>query len=245
MSTREVLQHRSHSGITEAELLRVMVNHAAWRVPAVQEDGQHRLLLRQEDDGLWLQIFTDESALSEYAALDSAAPQGWVETTGEWLFTNLSSQLVGLVINPGLPEAMALPRASLPALRQWGQAVAVERALSTRADSPETVKLLAESTFHIAFVQDTTDSPQLALAPDPSGRSLAAVFTAPDTLQRYTDAAGKALGKELMTRALAGQELFANLSQMSLDGMVFNCLGPASPVAVTLAFTQAFLAAEH
>lgn len=238
---REALRARHAGRLDEIDLLRTLVSHGAWRVPAIQDGEQHRLLIHERAGERWLQLFTDGEALQEHLdAIGHTGDLAWVETTGEWLFSNLADDLTGLAINATLPDGVRFTAEHFPTLRSWGRALTIEAALTERRSDEDTVNLLAESAFLIAFITAEGGTPQIALAPDPQGRKLAAVFTAPDTTRTFTDAAGKALGRQLTVQSVIGRSLFASLSQMPIDGLVFNCLGPSNPIAVTLAFTEAF-----
>ncbi len=241
---RDALKGRHSTRLDDIDLLRTLVEHGTWRVPAETSEGQHRLLVQERAGERWLQIFTDGEALEQHLqAIGHAEDLAWIETTGEWLLSNLADDLTGLAINPTLPDGIRFLSEHFPSLRSWGRALAVEAALIERRDDEATVSLLTESAFLIAFIpSDSGGAPQIALAPDPQGRQLAAIFTAPDTARIFTEAAGRALGRKLTLQSVPGGELFANLGRMPLDGLVFNCLGPSNPVAVTLAFTQAFSA---
>ncbi|MFT5686766.1 MAG: hypothetical protein ACI8RZ_007723, partial [Myxococcota bacterium] len=238
---RDALKARHSKRLDDTDLLRILAEHGSWRVPAESVEGQHRLLVQEHAGERWLQIFTDGEAMAQHLeAIGHAGELAWVETTGEWLLSNLADDLTGLAINPTLPEGIRFLAEHFPSLRSWGRALTVEAALIERRDDEATVGLLSESAFLIAFIPSDGGAPQIALAPDPEGRQLAALFTAPDTARTFTEAAGKALGRQLTLQSVLGGELFANLGRMPLDGLVFNCLGPSNPVAVTLAFTEAF-----
>ena len=241
-SLRDALQSRHRKQLDDTTLLRILVSHGSWRVPALSDpSGQHRLLIEERAGERWLQIFTDGDALQQHLkAIGHGDELAYVETTGQWLFTNLADDLTGLAINPTQPEGVRFLAEHFPTLRSWGRALAVEAALEERRDDVETVTLLSESNFLIAFIPDDSGTPQIALAPDPQRRQLAAVFTAPDTARTFTEAAGRALGRSLTLQSVNGGELFANLATMPLQGLVFNCLGPLNPIAVTLDFTAAF-----
>lgn len=243
MDPRDALRQFHARTLPEPSLLRVLSAHGAWRLPAVREGEQVRPLLRQVGADRWLQIFTDADAFDAHllpTAGEEGAPPGWVETTGEWVLAHLSDDLAGLDVNAGLAEAVHFSRASFPMLRSWGRALAVERLLREQAVTAEASSLLMSAHFQIAFTLDGAGQPQLALAPDPQGRALAAVFTAPDTALTYQQAASKALQREIQLNEVPGGQLFAQLAQMSLDGIVFNCLGPVVPVAVSMQFAKAF-----
>ncbi|MEL6346410.1 MAG: hypothetical protein AAFV53_25090 [Myxococcota bacterium] len=246
MDPRNALQDFHRGDLNSAHLLRALVTHGHWRMLSQEEDGRHRPLLRMVDDERWLQLFTDDAAMREHLATvgpDAQAP-GWVETTGEWIFGNLGEDLAGVDINPQLPEAVHYGRDQLEMLRAWSRALAVERALRDQTGDADTVTLLSEARYQLAFIEDAPGQAQLALAPDPQGRQLVAVFTAPDAAVTFVEAAGRALGKAIKLQEVPGHRLFPQLGRMSIDGIVFNCLGPVDPVAVGLSFTQAFPSQE-
>lgn len=84
----------------------------------------------------------------------------------------------------------------------------------------------------------------LALAPDGQGRALAAVFTAADNFDAFTEVRQPALEEgQLLSLELTGVELFRLLAGMRLDGLVFNCSGPAAAVAFAHAFAEVILEA--
>lgn len=243
---RDALQSRHRKQLDDTTLLRILVEHGSWRVPALSDpSGQHRLLIEERAGERWLQIFTDAEAMTQHVeAIGHADDLAYIETTGQWIFTHLADDLTGLVINPTQPHGVRFLAEHFPTLRSWGRALAVEAALEERRDDAETVTLLSESDFLIAFIPDGAGTPQIALAPDPQQRQLAAVFTAPDTARTFIEAAERALGRSLTVQSVNGGELFANLATMPLQGLVFNCLGPLNPIAVTLEFTAAFTRAE-
>jgi len=98
---------------------------------------------------------------------------------------------------------------------------------------------------YLLAVVNLDGSYQLALAPDDKGRRLAAVFTYDDAFEAFLPE-GEALHAEgqLLQVELAGPKLFEQLAQMSLDGLVFNCRGPARPIAFAQPFIAAILEAK-
>ena len=85
------------------------------------------------------------------------------------------------------------------------------------------------------------DGRQIALAPDPEGRNLAAVFTSHDNALEYLQQVKEILGDDSVMSLTSGESLFTQLAGMPLDGIVFNCAGPGVPRAVSLAFATVVL----
>ncbi|MFT4977018.1 MAG: hypothetical protein ACI8S6_002923 [Myxococcota bacterium] len=242
MDPRQALKSFRDKSIEGHDLLRVLTSHKSWRMLAIREGEGVRPLLRVVDDARWLQLFTDETAFNEHISARGEQSSGhdWVETTGEWVFGNLSDDLAGIDINPMLDDAIHYKKAQFPLLRDWAGLLEVERVLTEQDASKEAASRLANGKFYIAFIQGDQGA-QLALAPDPEQkRQFAAVFTAPDAALRYTRQASAALKRELKLNVLAGHVLFSRLSQMPLDGIVFNCVGPTAPTAVSQDFARAF-----
>jgi len=244
MEPRQALKAYREQAIEGHALLRILTGHNSWRMLAVEEDDGVRPLLRIVGEDRWLQLFTDEGAFSEHIAArgDDGAEQGWVETTGEWLFDNIGDELAGIDINPLLDDAIHYKREQFDMLRSWAASLKVERVLAEQKTDEDAARAVASARFFIAFISGDA-GPQLALAPDPQqNRQFAAVFTAPDAALEYTTQASTALGQDLKLNAFSGAELFHRLAKMPLDGLVFNCLGPTPPVAVSIAFAKAFAA---
>lgn len=242
MDPRQALKAYRAKEIEGHDLLRVLTAHKSWRMLAVEEGDGFRPLLRVVGEDKWLQLFTDEAAFDEHIVARGAQAEdhSWVEKDGEWLFSSLSDGLAGIDINPLLDDAIHYKQAQFDVLRGWAHNLQVERVLTEQSTDQQSAQRIAEGRFFIAFI-DTEHGPQLALAPDPQQqRQFAAVFTAPDAAVRYQQQASKAIGQELKLNVLPGAALFQRLADVPLDGIVFNCLGPPPPVAVSMVFAKAF-----
>jgi hypothetical protein len=127
--------------------------------------------------------------------------------------------------------------------------VAVERALrdlQTGQARPGTASRVRNYEHYLLPVFDFgPEGYALALAPDNQGRALAAIFTAEDGFEAFVQALAETadIGR-LRSVEIPGPVLFAQLAQMSLDGLVFNCSGPVPPVAFALPFAQVMLEAS-
>ena len=84
----------------------------------------------------------------------------------------------------------------------------------------------------------------MLMAPDTKGRALAAVFTADDAYDAFApDAKAQAGADPVQRLQLSGVALFNILQKLQIDGIVFNCAGPVTPVAFAAAFTRVVLEA--
>jgi len=120
--------------------------------------------------------------------------------------------------------------------------VATERALAvlrTPSDTPDpsAIPTVRDHQGYLLAVTKEGEQVRLALAPDPQGRALAAVFTHDDCF----DAFASGLGGQLMMLNLPGRQLFEQLAETQLDGIVFNPAGPPAPVAFAAAFSRVIL----
>jgi hypothetical protein len=71
---------------------------------------------------------------------------------------------------------------------------------------------------------------KLPNAPDNKGRTLVPVFTSDEARNRFLDSLAPAMNQKTVT-PVGGPDLFAQLADMALDGIVFNCAGPEQPIA--------------
>ena len=74
---------------------------------------------------------------------------------------------------------------------------------------------------------------RLVAAPDDQGRSLAAVFTHADAFDAFAEETND---DDLRSVTLTGVELFEQIREMDLDGVMFDCSGPG----LVLVFDRAF-----
>jgi len=241
MTPAQALNKHRAEEITDEQLLRILVTYDSWCVPSQPEDDGHRMLVLQRDEGPVVEAFTTEEAYAEHMQQVSEQPFGWMTVSGEWLFSNLNDTLIALEINAPQGVRFTFKSKVFATLRNWSRSVLVERALVTQMDDAATFQLLCESTFLIVSTQPDVVPLQIALAPDSNGRTLAAIFTAPDALNLYLQAAQKSTNASLSTHSVSGKPLFSSLASMSIDGVVFNCFGPTKPLAVSHRFTTAFL----
>ena len=95
--------------------------------------------------------------------------------------------------------------------------------------------------YRIVLQESGEDDFQLVLAPDTKNRLLAAVFTAADTLQAFLNDRTELLDGNHRSVTVDGKTLFAQLKQIELQGLVFNCSGPIRPAALASQFLDLVL----
>ncbi len=221
--------------LAQATFFRSLMLHADWHVP-VHTETDSEVAVRTFVDAAgerWVKVFTDRRAAELWAAQSGGEPAGrCLVTGGTNLFGALDDELAGVEINPGSPDGIHYRRQHLPFLRQWARITELESALETIDTGETPLGLLREYDAYVLVLKRTgPDSAHLVLAPDDSGRALAAVFTAEDTLAAFFDQVLSAADFEPIPIRVNGEQLFTQLRVLPLDGLVFNCSGPVQPRA--------------
>ncbi len=229
-----VHEHLSGS-LPGATLFRCLVEHNDWHIPArTGEDGEPTLVnFIDESGGRWLKLFTDAAAVELWFEKEGGAvADQCLVTAGYSIFGVLEDELAGIEINPQSAEAIHYVTEHIPVLKHWARAVRIEQALSTVDIEDTPLGLLKDYDAYVLVLRKTGDeSAQLVLAPDEQGRSLAAVFTAEDSLEAFFETVLADADFEPVPVRVGGEQLFAQLNALPLDGIVFNCSGPGQPRA--------------
>lgn len=206
--------------------MRALVSHQTWQVPS---DTAGAPRLTEDGARLWLDAASMRSSPAD------------VTMSGAALFEAAHAGLAGLRLDGA---AVVFGPADVPMLHAWAAIDRITRcvqALSTRSGDLAVLRAFDGWTI----LCSPGDGLRSLLAPDRQGRKLAAVFTAEDALQAFRMRHGAALeGQKLEVRRYDGATLFEALTQTpGLDGVVFDCAGPLSPRAVSLAYLRLILAA--
>lgn len=244
------------TSLTGAQLMREMVSYERWNVPisdaaakqALRDNTMSRLLISEDEDGVKrLYIFSGADAYRTYQnETGDRRPQTFLSVAGSWLFQLPMDGVDYVAIDPFTDYNVAYGREHLERLALFARAVVVEHALAdlragnlaSEQVTTEMLKLLLNyRTYQLAFVQQA-DAASLAYAPDSQGRRLAAVFTHDDAFRAY---ASDARNGGVQSITLDGRTLFERLREAELGGIVFNCAGPAKPVAFALGIADVVL----
>jgi hypothetical protein len=217
------------SSICRSSLFFAVNLGVGWKAAAIQgSDG----LLPKIEQG-WLRLYADAAPLNGAPTLDLPGPA---------LFASLPENFGGVELGAGTEVALRVEGETFQKLRQWGQIQQVEALLAGQSKAP--LRMLREFPgWWIVLRQLPEGGEELALAPDPGGRRLAAVFTAEDSRDSFVRIAANALGPKPRLQQLSGEKLFEQLAALPLDGIVFNCVGPPPPKAVVLAMAEEVLRA--
>lgn len=243
---RQAMQAALDGRQTSHALLRLFLDHAGWHVPAARDEQGRVALMRLKDaqGRRYLFLCTDRQAYADCLAVvgPQALGEHVITIAGDELFANLPDEVDFIRVNPYAPPELHYRGDQVPALRQWARAVQVERTLAT--PQPDLRLVRRFDAFYIVMQALPDGGRALTLAPDKRGRRLAAVFTAPDTLDAFLrDRGDGGLKFEPQTVKTPGEILFDDLQNLPIDGIVFNCAGPVAPRLFVAGFARAVMAA--
>ncbi len=243
--------------ITGTHLMRQLVSFEHWQLLVAkteaaepkQDEPPVRLLYGEDAEGVSrLYLFSDEEAYTSFlqATGQTSDAHDRLIIDGVWVFSLPLEQFDVVEIDPASPWQIGYRREQFPALRAMAEAVAVEQALIALQHGearPETLQRVRDYEHYLLPVLAAEgDRYALVLAPDPQGRALAAVFTAPDAFDAFVQALSMIPDdEELLQLEVPGPVLFAQLAETSLDGLVFNSFGPSRPVAFALPIASLLL----
>ncbi len=252
----EAVHAWQEQGLSATALMRVVVGYDRWELPITERSWQamrttnappEPWLYRDAQGRSRLFLFSGRAAYRRYhEGARAAREQPFTTASGVSIFTRDLSALEAVHLDPLTPDALTLGKDLFPRLNVVADAVRVERALvqlrggATRVASQLTA-VRGFPAYHVAF-RDTPEGARFAIAPDPRNRYLAAVFTLNDCYEAYaaeSDAHNE--GAPLRRTILNGEQLFSELLDAGLDGIVFNCCGPVAPVAFAPAFARLVL----
>ena len=224
MSTLPELLSRFNrdSAIHFADIIRAICQHSEWVLPA--KDNQP--VLNQNEGEFHLNLYSDIDVFNNGVVGAEA-----ITRPTNWLFSNFPD-VTSIIIDAHTEYALQVPKLYFENLIRMYKAQNIERCLSEQNTNDNWLFTLKDFPYYLLpIVQDEQGRSHIALAPDHQQRSLAAVFTSEDCAQRYIQAVGDKLGNVTMDLT-EGSKLFHHLDLLPLDGLVFNCYGPAPMVAI-------------
>jgi len=237
--------------LTGTALMRALVTHPTWTLPisesaaaeSLATNAVSRLQYNRTPEGVnRLMIFSNPETYSTYRTNSgSTGEQHLVTTTGTWIFRLPLDAIDQLWIDPLTANDIFYDKAQFDRLRRMADAVEVEEMLAglRHGNAPEGAIGIVKKyqNFWIPVGIHETGM-RLVMAPDDKGRSLAAVFTAEDLIDAFIGLARAHEHGTVEERVMSGENLFSILNTMPIDGMVFNCNVPVTPVAFAKGFAQ-------
>ena len=144
-------------------------------------------------------------------------------------------------MDPFTEHAIHWKREQLDTVREIARAAEVERIL--RGDEfPDALERLARYRgYRVVLRAGDEGQAQWMMAPDTEERLLAAVFTAPDTLEAFLEAEVFPRRIVPVVVTMDGRTLFERIRTMWLHGICFNPRGPVPAKAVSAQLAQVVL----
>lgn len=231
--------------LTDGDLYRTIMAHPTWAVVAEESThGELRLgVLATPNGGRILELFSSEEALATFCdAEGEKRPSRMLQLSGFQLFSTLADESVHRInLDLHSPHATHFLVDQIPLLRAWAEVVTVELALASPDRLSNPFGVLRRFDGFNVVVRQSGPHKDLVMAPDAGGRSLAAVFTAEDTVDEFIKEVADELGGALEIERLSGQKLFEWFAQIPLDGIVFNPLTHLPPIAVAASIGERVL----
>lgn len=238
--------------IDDTALMRQLVSYTTWSLPVSEsaafemmaENVASRLQYNRNSQGVNRQmIFSSAEAFATYQKnCGDPQEQYLFTTTGTWVFRLPFDGIDEILIDPLTPGDVSYPSTQFGKLHHMADAIEVEQSLAalrqgTAPDGALKIVKNYPSFWMMATIHGQSFS--VMCAPDSKDRKLAALFTSEDALAAFRPQAKGVAGEaQAVERIWKGEDLFPVLAKMPIDGFVFNCKGPVTPVAFAIAFAQ-------
>jgi len=233
--------------ISGLALMRTLVSHPTWYVPVSESEAAEmlatnsasRIMFNRNPDGV--------NSLLLYSNGDQYKGPGqhFLTTAGTWVFRLPLDGIDQIWIDPNTPHDILYDKEQFARLREMADAILLEATLLglRQGSAPEgSLRQVRDYRNYTVAAAVVEGRPRMLMAPDNKGRTLAAIFTFDDVYDAFLpDAKAQAGAAQIQQMQLSGEALFNVIQKMSLDGIVFNCSGPVTPVAFAAAFARLVL----
>jgi hypothetical protein len=232
---RQAIQQKLDGKLAGPALIRMLAEFDNWMMPNT---------FMKLGDSTNALLFSDETAyrLAQEKFGTEHVPDEILRLPGSVIFEMIADAVDNFSVNPCSTETISFPKQLLPALKEWGAAVNVERALDVilQAQTEKNWKCIKGFQKYVVPVKEQPDGKALPMgAPDSKGRALLAIFTADDTFNAYVQREHH--GEPQAVTYFTGERLFDFIRAFQCDGFVFNCSGPARPAAFARPFADEVL----
>jgi hypothetical protein len=228
LAPREAIAAYRDRTLDLAGLLRAIVEHGAWKVPAVLEPGaEPRALIVaggyprviSVDNLSCVQAFSDDRAAAVNPDPTGLAP--YLVGAGHRVFASVTATIDALDLDPNVEGGM-----------RWNRSALADLAAAVR------VGAVAATVQHWAWVDRghlagfdgwwalmQAGEPCALTLRDAAGRSFAPVFTSEAAVQAFVDAHA-IRSEDARWTTIAGVALFSALAERDIDGVWFDPAGP-------------------
>jgi hypothetical protein len=241
----ELIAQWKNKQVSGGALMRALVSYDKWCVPVSEKAAAETLahnsppslqLATTPDGETSLAIFSSSEVLASYRKMINApGSQHFLTVDGKWIFGVPMETLDVLWIDGGTEHDIVYNKSQFKLLHEMVAAIRVEEALTglRHGNGPENaIQTAREYKNYYLPVSMRNDKPAFVMAPDDKGRSLAAAFTSDDTFDAFAAQAQQITnGAPVQQMQIDGAALFDTFQRMNIDGFVFNCKGPITPVA--------------
>jgi hypothetical protein len=260
LKTSEAIAQWSEGRLDSTGMLRALISHKSWWVSVAPGNaaylntpgGQPRYaLFFGDDDARQLFVFSDDFARDYFeAVMGSIALEGqFMQVPGSRLFQGNFSGADMLVINPCSEDTLTISKERFGTLNTLAGCIDIEQLLGGVIDGEiaedDWTRLRRYANYRLAWTAQDDGDPDLVFDPSSQGR-LVAAFTSDDCFRAFADEWVRMGHKaELKQATLRGFELFETLAANAddIDGVVFNCEGPARPIVLPVSFAREVIAA--
>ena len=224
-------------GLVSYEHWMILVSEAAVADMLAHNAAPRVRIIGQPNGEKWLQLFSSGEAYSSYAKANSInEEQHTLNVRGTWVFNAVYDMIDRIWIDPFNAHDIFYEKPQLGPLRDMANAVLVEEALSRLREGQEAdgdFRTAREyKNYYLAAATNSEGRPVFLMAPDSKGRKLCAAFTSDDTFDAFLpEATRMSEGVKVQQMQVDGTALFDTFQRMQMDGFVFNCSGPVTPVA--------------
>jgi hypothetical protein len=242
---RFVLTQYARQGATADAVMRSLVGHRGWLVPAgmtVSDRADGGVVVPRSvvfgneaklpHDAIW--AFTDEEAARAAVAQGGALGAYAADMPGARVFSRIDRRLDRIAVNPGSPRELTwlVPNETFPLAEAWVAAVELEAVLAARPGEEALVAPLRAFSAYLALVTaDGAIFKRTIRIPTPGDSdipaTLAVAFTAPDHVTAFLATMQPEERTRCQRVALPGTLLFGQLAGFGVSGLLLNPGTPA------------------
>jgi hypothetical protein len=234
-------------------LMRGLVSYNAWQIrvseqsaiEAMATNSFPSLTLFIRDGKKCLLAFSSGEAYDAYAKAMAVTESQHLLTLPGLSLIDILQEVDVFCVDPYSPQDIFYEKDLFGRLKDMANAIRVEQAITALRQGTATAESFRLARDYKNYYLPTVvrdGKPVFLMAPDGKGRKLAAAFTSDDTFDAYlAECQGMAGDAKVQQLQTDGGALFDAFLWMKVDGFVFNCSGPITPVAFAQAAADVIL----